>query len=434
MALLRREEREPIRIGTGLDEISPEDLRRIETQWRSKSGKPPSVIFDYGFGTVRPKNWTGVIATRTTSLEVVPRGAGALPAESRRLLDRNLGQMLQLAALPEGQSISLASLSAAASWSERAVEAYCDAVLIARRKSVLRTYRARNEASQSARGRLVFPDHDLYQITHPAYFFSHWVELDQDRAENRFLKAVLQYCAQRTGGRVGRRVQEVVAEFDRVPDTADPNSEHRQIRFERLSREYSHAIQLGDDLLKRQIGGYFIGSVFDQSQILFMPDLFEAFVTRLVRQVVVQNQCTLLAKPRGDFLGQWQSGPRAGARSFEIVPDMEVRRMGTQRPLLLLDAKWKTLQPLTRNLGITEDDVYQVLAYAHHRGCEHVVLLYPWMGHTTPFDADPIALTLHKGPMTLAIGCLPLLWKNVANALDCVRRIVESQIHKQGPL
>lgn len=433
MPLLRREERETIRIGTGPDEISPEDLRRVETQWRSKSGKPPSVIFDYGFGTVRPKNWIGVIATRTVSLEVLPRGAAGLSPESRRLLDRNLGQMLQLAALPEGQAVSLASLSASASWSERAVEAYCDAVLMARRKGILRSYRARSESSQSARGRLVFPNHALYQISHPASFYSHWVELDENRAENRFLKAALVYCTQRTSGRVRRRVQEVVAEFDRVPASTDPNTEYRQIRFERLSREYSNAIKLGYNLLKRQVGGYFIGSVFDQSEILFMPDLFEAFTTRLTRQVAAQNQCTLLSKPRGDFLGRWRTGPRAGARSFEIIPDMEVRRMGAERPLLLLDAKWKTLQPLSRNLGISEEDVYQLLAYAHHRDCERIVLLYPWLGATAPFGTDAIVLTMHKGPVTLAIGCVPLLWQNVADALDCVRQIVESQIIKPAP-
>src|SRR5205823_2849186 len=44
---------------------------------------------------------------------------------------------------------------------------------------------------------------------------------------------------------------------------------------------------------------------------------------------------------------------------------------------LLLDAKYKRLDPADRKLGISPADFYQMHAYAHRYQCPCVLLLYP---------------------------------------------------------
>jgi 5-methylcytosine-specific restriction enzyme subunit McrC len=67
----------------------------------------------------------------------------------------------------------------------------------------------------------------------------------------------------------------------------------------------------------------------------------------------------------------------AGTRkkAFLLKPDLLARR--NQEPWIVADTKWKLLDAYSPNLGISEADVYQVMAYAHHYHATQAVLIYP---------------------------------------------------------
>jgi 5-methylcytosine-specific restriction enzyme subunit McrC len=64
-----------------------------------------------------------------------------------------------------------------------------------------------------------------------------------------------------------------------------------------------------------------------------------------------------------------------GKPVFEIQPDLAVCSGG--RFPLLVDAKYKTLNPTASDADVGQDDFYQMFAYAHRYDCPRVLMLYP---------------------------------------------------------
>lgn len=109
-----------------------------------------------------------------------------------------------------------------------------------------------------------------------------------------------------------------------------------------------------------------------------MNSLFETFVVNLVRrhrEVVLPPElrpCDVLAQTAGAVrhLARTEDGP-----VFKLKPDLALRLDGQFR--LLLDAKYKRLNQADRDLGVAQDDFYQMHAYAHRYDCPRILLIYP---------------------------------------------------------
>ena len=62
-------------------------------------------------------------------------------------------------------------------------------------------------------------------------------------------------------------------------------------------------------------------------------------------------------------------------RAFLLKPDILVRK--GRSPRVVADTKWKRLDPRSADLGVSDEDVYQVLAYARRYATDSAVLIYP---------------------------------------------------------
>lgn len=110
-----------------------------------------------------------------------------------------------------------------------------------------------------------------------------------------------------------------------------------------------------------------------------MNRLFEEFVVGFIRRR--RPEVLPGDMQRCDLLPQSHGAPHHLARDeqghgvFRLHPDLAFRR-GARFPLLL-DAKYKRLDPADRKLGISPADFYQMHAYAKAYACSRVLLLYP---------------------------------------------------------
>jgi 5-methylcytosine-specific restriction enzyme subunit McrC len=128
-------------------------------------------------------------------------------------------------------------------------------------------------------------------------------------------------------------------------------------------------------------GGAMQLSAGDLSSFAFVFDMnwvFERFVVNFVRRHQLEilppylHDCDLLSQAHGE--------PRFLARSegkfvFRLKPDLALRS-GQAFPLLM-DAKYKRLDPNGNNAGVEQADFYQMFAYAHRYDCPRVLMLYP---------------------------------------------------------
>jgi 5-methylcytosine-specific restriction enzyme subunit McrC len=110
-----------------------------------------------------------------------------------------------------------------------------------------------------------------------------------------------------------------------------------------------------------------------------MNALFEQYVARLVTRALAGSGYRVAA----------QGGHRdclfeAGAGRFRTKPDLIIRQ--GDRTVLVIDTKWKRMAPRIDDpkQGVSQADVYQLMAYSQLYRCPNVMLLYPHHGDLQP--------------------------------------------------
>jgi 5-methylcytosine-specific restriction endonuclease McrBC regulatory subunit McrC len=116
-----------------------------------------------------------------------------------------------------------------------------------------------------------------------------------------------------------------------------------------------------------------------------------------------------------------------GKNLFHLRPDILLMDSQTHQASLFIDSKYKRLTPSARSLGVTHEDVYQMLAYATRLNCPLGLVLYPQIAEESPlrqvFDIENtqirigIATINLNGPMQTPAGLIQewqeiLTWVN----------------------
>ena len=114
------------------------------------------------------------------------------------------------------------------------------------------------------------------------------------------------------------------------------------------------------------------------SFVFDMNELFESFVATFIRRHASAilpaelQACDYLVQSRGE---NGHLAIRETKDVFRTIPDIVFRR--DQQFPLIVDTKYKRLNDADLRLGADQSDFYQMHAYAHRYGCDHILLLYP---------------------------------------------------------
>jgi 5-methylcytosine-specific restriction enzyme subunit McrC len=116
-----------------------------------------------------------------------------------------------------------------------------------------------------------------------------------------------------------------------------------------------------------------------------MNQLFEEFIAEFIRRELRE-----VWRARG-----WTFHPQSGTRHllfdesgnnlFKLVPDIRFETE-TGETALIVDTKYKLIDPAVAKPGVAEADAYQMFAYKERYQCPRVILLYPQAGETLARD------------------------------------------------
>lgn len=176
----------------------------------------------------------------------------------------------------------------------------------------------------------------------------------------------------------------------------------------RLNQRYEPLLNLARLFLDHRSFQLAAGDATSFAFMFDMNALFEAFVINLIRR----HRAVVLpaALAAGDLLPQWVGHTHylvrdeGGKPLFHLKPDLALR-VGSSFPLLL-DTKYKSLDPADRRLGVSQADLYQMFAYAKVYACPRVVLLYPQTAALP--DAMRCHFTFHGGAETVTVASLDI--------------------------
>jgi 5-methylcytosine-specific restriction enzyme subunit McrC len=344
-----------------------------------------------GQRVVQFRNHVGVVrAPNGFQIEVLPKiGRVGDPAAVRRVL------LEMLTCLRDFRHLRAGSAQVAASRMpllDIFIGEFLEAVWHVVGRGLCGDYLRREDNLSVLRGKLVMSTHLRLNRHRADRFFTAWDEFSTNRPENRLIHAALQRvlpaCASPQHQRTARELRFA---FGDVPASTQIDADWRQVRTDRGMSHYEDALAWARLILAERSPLVGDGAHHAPSLLFPMEALFEAFVGKhLARQIAAPR--TLAAQTRGKCLVAHER-----RKWFRLQPDFLVRH--AERPVVVLDAKWKLLDASRGNgtdkYGLAHDDFYQLHAYGQTwlEGRGDLVLVYP---KTDAFTAPLPVFTFPK--------------------------------------
>ncbi len=167
-----------------------------------------------------------------------------------------------------------------------------------------------------------------------------------------------------------------------VQDLGEISQAHlEKVHFTRLNERFRPAFNLARLFIENSSLQLTAGQHQTFAFVFDMNRLFEEFVSRFITRyrshILPQDwkDVRIRAQSQGQTIYLAERLPD-GREVFRLVPDLLLTRP-SGNPLLILDTKYKQLDVNRRQLGVSEDDMYQMLAYATRLDCPRTLLLYP---------------------------------------------------------
>ena len=306
----------------------------------------------------------GILATPSISVEILPK-IDSDDGNVRNALVRMLGVVLNIRVT----NSELASLNTQRiDLLEILIRLFASQLLTAVRRGLPRRYITQEEELRLLRGKL----NTMRQFTHlavrPDRLACRFDELSEDSPLNRVFKAAVSLLARHARSIENiRLLTELSARFEFV--RTSPNPLQESVRLDRTNTAY-HSLH---SLARLFLGGEWQSTTGGRKTgfaLLFaMNELFEEFIGRSLMRVLTPEYKVHLQHREHYALKDKNSD-----NIFALCPDVVIE--AENRPIVL-DTKWKRLNPDKANLDVETSDVYQMLAYARAYDSARLILLYP---------------------------------------------------------
>ncbi len=311
--------------------------------------------------SLRAGQVVGVLTVPGFSIEILPKIGG----EEHGAVRRALVHMLAVAwGVPVADSEAALLGTQRQDLLEILVRLFADTLYSAVRRGLPHRYRLREETLPLLRGKLDMRRQLASHAFRSDQLACTFDELSVDTPLNRVLKSAVVRLTSATRSSVNsRRLSELSARFEFVGDSLDPLRE--RVRLDRTNRAFHRLHNLARLFLAGDWQSTTTGGSEGIALLFPMNELFEEFVGRSMRVALARR--SVLLQHTGHYALTGQHGDLFALRPDIVVDDD-----------ILIDTKWKELNPRESTVGVDQADVYQMLAYARAYEAQRLVLIYPW--------------------------------------------------------
>lgn len=357
------------------------------------------------------RQMVGVIAAPGCSLEILPKidpedieANGAIRHRLVRMLDVALGLNLG-----DGQASTLAKQNE--TLLDILIRLFADRLLAEARRGLPRAYFAQEDDLPALRGRLDVLRQFTHNAVRPDRLACRFDTLMVDTPLLRIMKACVLFLRRHARAvETVRRLDELRFLFADVSDVSPTVLPWKQVRIDRTNRRWETLFGLARLFLKREWQAtHHDASVRHGITLLFpMNKLFEAYIAALARRALRASDLTV--HTQGGLLNCLIEEGVNGDERFQTKPDILIKRRA--ETAMVIDTKWKRIgrDPGDAKLGVSQTDVYQMMAYARLYRCADVMLLYP---HHSGLGADAldVAYRMLEGNERLRVVSVDLVPK-----------------------
>ncbi len=352
---------------TKLSKADAERFEKIATSAARRLKFGTERIVSRTAGGVRTGDVVGVLATGERTLEILPKIEGEDSAVRHALV--------HMIAETEGFRTGVADVASMGVQHQNLldclVQVHGRRMLAAVRRGIPRRYAHCRDDLPILRGKLDVPR----QFTHFAYRIDRvacaYDELSVDTPLSRVLKASVRRMTRFVRSYASQRLMaELVGHFENVADSLAPLRERVQI--DRTNVAFRDLYKRACFLLEGNFQSTTSGGLDGYALLFPMGELFENFVGCMLKR----------ASPHPVRLQHGKHHAlkcEDGRQIFGLRPDAVIE---SPDGAVILDTKWKRIDPSRRDRNVMHSDVYQMLAYADAYSGKRLVLLYPWHGQS----------------------------------------------------
>lgn len=370
--------------GDGESSIPPHLAQRLVALARTSrfAGRGGGGVLEDRRHDLRARGVVGVLAAPGCTLEILPKidvGQKEGSAEETRDIRKRLVHMLAVALDLKIEAGRMTALG----WQnetllEILIRIFCDKLTEAVRRGVPRRYTLHEDDLPTLRGSLVIPRQFTRHIANPGRLACRYDELSEDIALNRIIKATIGHLAAMSrNARNVQRLRELAFVYADVAQVQVPALRWDDVVIDRTNRAWQELFGMARLFLNNRYQTTSAGLGQGSALLFEMNALFEDYIGRLVSRALAGSEFTVILQ--GGRLFCLTSLDDAGS-AFQTKPDILIKRKG--QVVHVIDTKWKRISARIddQKQGVSQADVYQMMAYAHLYGSPRLTLLYPHHG------------------------------------------------------
>lgn len=378
------------------------------------------------------RQMVGVIAAPGCSLEILPK----IDPEEVQTDGANRHRLVRMLDVALGLNLGDGQTSAMARQSETLldilVRLFADRLLAEAKRGLPRAYLAQEEDLSALRGRLNVIRQFTHNAVRPDRLACRFDTLMVDTPLLRIMKACVLFVRRHArAAETVRRLDELRFLLADVGDVSPNALPWKQVRIDRTNRRWETLYSLARLFLKREWQAtHHDASVRHGITLLFpMNKLFEAYIAALARRAL--RGCDLNVHAQGGRLNCLIEEGEGGNERFQTKPDILIKRVADT--VMVIDTKWKRIgrDPGDAKRGISQGDVYQMMAYARLYRCPEVMLLYP---HHVSLGAEAldVAYGIREGGERLRVASVDLVLGEAA-VVERLRGLISpAKVHRMA--
>jgi 5-methylcytosine-specific restriction enzyme subunit McrC len=370
-----------LRYGDGADCIPEWAADRLAAVARASplGGESGARIITHGRTAIRAGQVVGVIAADGCALEILPKIDFPGEGEGQLTVARIRKQLIHMLAVALDIEIASGSVTDLGWQTENLLEIliglFVRKLADAVRLGMPRRYIGCEEDLTVLRGKLDVTRQFTALAASVQRLACRYDRLSTDIALNQIMKAAVSHLKHLSRSSENqRRLREldfVYGDIASLPGAAFP---WHELVLDRTNARWRELINLAKLLLGNRFQTTSGGTGRGFSLLFEMNILFEEYIARMLKRALTGSG--LEVRSQGGRLFCLED-EETRAQRFMTKPDILVKRRGSVE--LIIDTKWKRLSARIDDpkQGVSQADIYQMMAYGRLYNCPRLMLLYP---------------------------------------------------------
>jgi 5-methylcytosine-specific restriction enzyme subunit McrC len=343
------------------------------------AGRGGSGVLEHGRHALRARGVVGILAAGDASLEILPKidvAPGETTDHQNAVIRKRLVHMLAVAL---DLKIDLGVITDLAWQRETLLEilirVFCDKLTEALRKGMPRRYITCEDDLPTLRGQLDLTRQFTRHAVNPSRLACRFDLLSENTPLNRIMKAAVQRLVRLSRRPANQqRLHELAFVYADIADVPASALRWDQVVIDRTNRSWQELFAMAQLFLQDRYQTTTGGAGQGTAMLFEMNALFEEYVGRLIARALAGTGLTVSLQGGRLFCLSTQDSGRA---LFQTRPDILIRQGG--RVVHVIDTKWKRISARIDDpkQGVSQADVYQMMAYAQLYDAPRLTLLYP---------------------------------------------------------